>query len=81
MFGSAGPRSVRPMALAACILLGAALAFGPSPAGWDRAFAQAAPAAPVTPKAEVIQAYEDFQKGRMGQIPAVHGLSNDVVEG
>ena len=32
-------------------------------------------------KAEVMQAYEDFQKGRMGLIPAVHGLSNDVVEG
>ena len=32
-------------------------------------------------KAEVMQAYEDFQKGRMGQIPAVHGLSNDLVEG
>jgi redox-sensitive bicupin YhaK (pirin superfamily) len=28
-------------------------------------------------KAEVIAAFEDFQKGRMGQIPAVHGLSND----
>src|SRR4051812_48969610 len=35
-------------------------------------------------KAEVMQAFEDFQKGRMGQIPAVHGLSNDprdTVEG
>ena len=32
-------------------------------------------------KAEVLQAFEDFQKGRMGQVPAVHGLSNDVVEG
>jgi redox-sensitive bicupin YhaK (pirin superfamily) len=35
-------------------------------------------------KAEVIQAFEDFQKGRMGQVPAVHGLSNDprdTVEG
>jgi quercetin 2,3-dioxygenase len=32
-------------------------------------------------KAEVLQAFEDFQKGRMGQIPVVHGLSNDVVEG
>jgi len=32
-------------------------------------------------KAEVMQAFEDFQKGRMGQVPAVHGLSNDVVEG
>jgi hypothetical protein len=31
-------------------------------------------------KAEVMQAYEDFQKGRMGQIPAVHGLSSEVVE-
>ncbi len=32
-------------------------------------------------KAEVLAAFEDFQKGRMGRIPAVHGLSNDVVEG
>ncbi len=32
-------------------------------------------------RAEVMQAFEDFQKGRMGEIPAVHGLSNDVVEG
>jgi quercetin 2,3-dioxygenase len=31
-------------------------------------------------KAEVRQAFEDYQKGRMGQIPPVHGLSNDVVE-
>jgi redox-sensitive bicupin YhaK (pirin superfamily) len=32
-------------------------------------------------KAEVLAAFEDFQKGRMGQIPVVHGVSNDVVEG
>ncbi len=32
-------------------------------------------------KAEVLQAFEDFQKGRMGQVPAVHGLSNDITEG
>jgi redox-sensitive bicupin YhaK (pirin superfamily) len=32
-------------------------------------------------KAEVLAAFEDFRSGRMGQIPAVHGLSNDVVEG
>jgi len=32
-------------------------------------------------RAEVLQAFEDFQKGRMGQVPAVHGLSTDVVEG
>jgi hypothetical protein len=31
-------------------------------------------------RAEVLQAFEDFQRGRMGQVPAVHGLSNDVVE-
>jgi redox-sensitive bicupin YhaK (pirin superfamily) len=31
-------------------------------------------------KAEVLQAFEDFQKGRMGQIPAVHGLSNDPAD-
>jgi len=28
----------------------------------------------------VIQAFEDFQRGAMGQIPAAHGLSNEVVE-
>jgi redox-sensitive bicupin YhaK (pirin superfamily) len=32
-------------------------------------------------KAEVIAAFEDFQKGRMGQIPAVHGAPTEVVEG
>ena len=32
-------------------------------------------------KAEVMQAFEDFQKGRMGQVPAVHGLTNDITEG
>ena len=30
-------------------------------------------------KAEVLQAFEDFQKGRMGQIPAVHGAPTEVV--
>jgi redox-sensitive bicupin YhaK (pirin superfamily) len=30
-------------------------------------------------KAEVIQAFEDFQKGRLGQIPAVHGAPTQVV--
>jgi hypothetical protein len=28
-------------------------------------------------RAEVLQAFDDYGKGRMGQIPAVHGLSND----
>jgi redox-sensitive bicupin YhaK (pirin superfamily) len=32
-------------------------------------------------KAEVHQAFEDFRKGAMGRVPAVHGLSDDVVEG
>jgi redox-sensitive bicupin YhaK (pirin superfamily) len=32
-------------------------------------------------RAEVMQAYEDFQKGRMGQIPAVHGAPTEVTEG
>ena len=32
-------------------------------------------------KAEVIAAFEDFQKGKMGQIPAVHGAPTHVVEG
>ena len=30
-------------------------------------------------KAEVMQAFEDFQKGRMGQIPAVHGAPTEIV--
>jgi redox-sensitive bicupin YhaK (pirin superfamily) len=29
-------------------------------------------------RAEVITAFEDFQKGRMGQIPAVHGLGTQI---
>ena len=32
-------------------------------------------------RAEVIEAFEDYQAGRMGQIPAVHGAPTDVVEG
>jgi len=32
-------------------------------------------------KAEVLQAFEDFQKGRMGHIPAIHGDPKDVTEG
>ncbi len=31
-------------------------------------------------KAEVLQAFEDFQAGRMGQIPAVHGAPTDLQE-
>ncbi|MGH3510192.1 MAG: pirin family protein [Nocardioidaceae bacterium] len=31
-------------------------------------------------RAEVMQAFEDFQKGRLGQIPAVHGLSSDPAD-
>jgi redox-sensitive bicupin YhaK (pirin superfamily) len=29
-------------------------------------------------KAEVMAAYDDFQKGRLGQIPAVHGLGSGI---
>jgi len=29
-------------------------------------------------RAEVIQAFEDFQAGRLGRIPAVHGRSGDI---
>jgi redox-sensitive bicupin YhaK (pirin superfamily) len=29
---------------------------------------------------EVVQAYEDFRAGRLGSIPAVHGVPTDVVE-
>ena len=32
-------------------------------------------------RAEVVAAFEDFQKGRMGQIPAVHGAPTRLVEG
>ena len=31
-------------------------------------------------KAEVMQAFEDFQQGRMGQVPVVHGAPTDVQE-
>jgi redox-sensitive bicupin YhaK (pirin superfamily) len=31
-------------------------------------------------KAEVLQAFEDFQAGRMGQIPAVHGAPTELQE-
>jgi hypothetical protein len=32
-------------------------------------------------RAEVLQAFEDFQGGRMGQIPAVHGAPTTLQEG
>ena len=32
-------------------------------------------------RAEVVQAFEDFQGGRMGQIPAVHGAPTTLQEG
>jgi redox-sensitive bicupin YhaK (pirin superfamily) len=32
-------------------------------------------------RAELIEAFEDFQRGRMGTIPAVHGAPTEVVEG
>ncbi len=32
-------------------------------------------------KAEVMQAFEDFQRGKMGQIPAVHGAPTELTEG
>ena len=32
-------------------------------------------------RAEVMQAFTDFQQGRLGQIPAVHGAPTKVVEG
>jgi quercetin 2,3-dioxygenase len=31
-------------------------------------------------KAEVMQAFADYQSGRMGRVPAVHGLSNDPAD-
>nr|MBA2696480.1 pirin family protein [Actinomycetota bacterium] len=31
-------------------------------------------------RAEVLAAFEDFQAGRMGRIPAVHGAPTEVVE-
>ncbi len=32
-------------------------------------------------RAEVMQAFEDYQAGRLGTIPAIHGAPTDVVEG
>ena len=32
-------------------------------------------------KAEVLQAFEDYQKGRLGQIPAVHNTPRAIIEG
>ena len=32
-------------------------------------------------RAEVITAFEDYQAGRLGRIPAVHGAPTNVVEG
>ena len=29
-------------------------------------------------RAEVMQAFQDFQEGRLGQIPSVHGLGTDI---
>jgi redox-sensitive bicupin YhaK (pirin superfamily) len=29
-------------------------------------------------RAEVLQAFQDFQEGRLGQIPSVHGLGSDI---
>jgi hypothetical protein len=31
-------------------------------------------------KAEVLQAFEDYQAGRLGRIPAVHNAPTEVVE-
>ncbi len=32
-------------------------------------------------RAELVQAFEDFQAGRLGRIPAVHGAPTTIVEG
>jgi redox-sensitive bicupin YhaK (pirin superfamily) len=32
-------------------------------------------------KAEVMQAFEDFEKGRLGTIPSVHGAPTELQEG
>ena len=32
-------------------------------------------------RAELVQAFEDFQAGRLGRIPAVHGAPTNIVEG
>jgi redox-sensitive bicupin YhaK (pirin superfamily) len=31
-------------------------------------------------KAEVLKAFEDFQAGRLGSIPALHGAPTEIVE-
>jgi redox-sensitive bicupin YhaK (pirin superfamily) len=32
-------------------------------------------------RSEVVEAFEDFQKGKLGTIPAVHGAPTDLQEG
>ncbi|MBA3265498.1 MAG: pirin family protein, partial [Nocardioidaceae bacterium] len=32
-------------------------------------------------RAEVLQAFEDFQRGRLGQIPSVHALGSEIRSG
>jgi hypothetical protein len=32
-------------------------------------------------KAEVLQAFEDFQRGKLGTIPAVHNAPTHLIEG
>ena len=67
---SAGQESRTP-ALEVLVLGGAPIR---EPLAWAGPFV-------MNTRAEVITAFEDFQAGRMGSIPAVHGAPTEVVEG
>ncbi|MEJ7742290.1 MAG: pirin family protein [Nocardioidaceae bacterium] len=66
---AASPRqSVATPTLEVVLLGGKAIA---EPLAWGGPFV-------MNTRSEVLQAFDDFQRGRLGQIPSVHGLGSDI---